>query len=267
MADKKTVLVFPAGTEIAFEIHAALCRSKFVRLIGGTSVPCHAEFVFETCVEGFPFADDPALVDFMNRVIDDYGVDYIFPAHDSTLLALSEARERLHATVIAPAKETVAICRDKNKTYAYLAGADYLPGFYDSADAVPSYPIFIKPAVGQGSQGARKIESREALDEALSDGVAGVDTVLPEPCGGQQRRIPGKVTVDLLVGGLQDIDADRGLPGHVSRLVCDGVDKGVFAHLVLPGRVDDAAVLGQLNVSAPGRLHDGDRQGGTLRIF
>ena len=171
MADKKTVLVFPAGTEIAFEIHAALCRCKFVRLIGGTSVPCHAEFVFENCVEGFPFADDPALVDFMNRVIDDYGVDYIFPAHDSALLALSEARERLHATVIAPAKETVAICRDKNKTYADLAGADYLPGLYESADAVPGYPIFIKPAVGQGAQGARKIESREALEEALSDGV------------------------------------------------------------------------------------------------
>ena len=168
MAEKKTVLVFPAGTEIAFEIHAALCRSKFVRLIGGTSVPCHAEFVFENCVEGFPFADDPALVDYMNRVIDDYGVDYIFPAHDSALLALSEARERLHAAVIAPAKETVEICRDKNKTYAYLAGADYLPGFYDSADAVPDYPIFIKPAVGQGAQGARRVDSPEELRRCLA---------------------------------------------------------------------------------------------------
>ena len=170
MAERKTVLVFPAGTEIAFEIHAALSRSKFVRLIGATSVPCHANLVFETCVEGAPYADDPALVDYMNRVIDEYGVDYIYPAHDSAMLALSEARDRLHAGLIAPAPETVRICRDKTRTYAFLAGADYLPAFYAGVEDVPAYPVFIRPAVGQGAQGARRIGSRAALEEALADG-------------------------------------------------------------------------------------------------
>ena len=37
MAEKKNVLVFPAGTEIAFEIHQALRYSKFVRLFGATA--------------------------------------------------------------------------------------------------------------------------------------------------------------------------------------------------------------------------------------
>ena len=43
----KNILIFPAGTEIAFEIYNALKYSKFVRLFGGTSVECHADFVFE----------------------------------------------------------------------------------------------------------------------------------------------------------------------------------------------------------------------------
>ena len=170
MADVKNILVFPAGTEIAFEIHDALKNSKFVRLFGATSVPCHAEFVFQTCVTGLPFVDDPALIPALNRVIDAYGIDYVYPAHDSALLRFSEERDALHAKVVAPARETVGICRSKTRTYRFLSGAPYLPAFYGSPDEIPGYPVFIKPAVGQGSQGARIIRDRSHLEEALSEG-------------------------------------------------------------------------------------------------
>ena len=170
MADVKNILVFPAGTEIAFEIHDALKNSKFVNLFGATSVPCHAEFVFQTCVTGLPFVDDPTLISALNRVIDAYGIDYVYPAHDSALLRFSEERDALHAEVIASARETVEVCRSKNKTYRFLSGAPYLPAFYLSADEIPGYPVFIKPAVGQGSQGARMIKDRTHLEEALSEG-------------------------------------------------------------------------------------------------
>ena len=171
MAEKKNVLVFPAGTEIAFEIHQALRCSKFVRLFGATSVSCHAEFVFARCFEGLPFAGEPGLIEALNRIIDENAIDYVYPAHDSALLALSRARDALHAEVVTSDPETVEICRDKNRTYAFLAGADYLPRSWTSAEDVPAYPVFIKPAVGQGSQGARRVDSREALDEALADGT------------------------------------------------------------------------------------------------
>ena len=170
MADVKNILVFPAGTEIAFEIHDALKNSKFVRLFGATSVPCHAEFVFQTCVTGLPFVDDPALIPALNRVIDAYGIDYVYPAHDSALLRFSEERNALHAKVVASARETVGICRSKTRTYRFLSGAPYLPAFYGSPDEIPGYPVFIKPAVGQGSQGARIIRDRSHLEEALSEG-------------------------------------------------------------------------------------------------
>ena len=171
MADIKNVLVFPAGTEIAFEINDALRYSKFVRLFGATSVPCHADFVFERCIEGLPFVDDPALIDALNAVIEEYNIDYIYPAHDSALLSLTLARDRLKAPVVTSPVETVEICRSKNRTYSFLEGADYLPAFYSSADEIPAFPVFVKPSVGQGSQGARKIEDRAHLDEVLAEGV------------------------------------------------------------------------------------------------
>ena len=171
MAEVRKVLVFPAGTEIAFEIHHALRYSKFVRLYGATSVACHADLVFENCVEGLPYVDEPGLIERLNQVIDELEIDYIYPAHDSAVLTLTREQERLHAPVVTSALETVEICRSKNLTYDYLRGAEYLPRFYACLDEIREYPVFIKPSVGQGSVGARRIDSRAALEEALADGV------------------------------------------------------------------------------------------------
>ena len=171
MAEVRKVLVFPAGTEIAFEIHHALRYSKFVRLYGATSVACHADLVFENCVEGLPYVDEPGLIERLNQVIDELEIDYIYPAHDSAVLTLTREQERLHAPVVTSALETVEICRSKNLTYDYLRGAEYLPRFYACLDEIREYPVFIKPSVGQGSVGARRIDDRAALEEALADGV------------------------------------------------------------------------------------------------
>lgn len=171
MADVKNILVFPAGTEIALEIHDALKYSKFVKLFGATSVDCHADFVFKECEGDVPFVDDPGLIDALNDIIDRHAIDYVYPAHDSALLRLTQEQARLHAPVVTSALETVEITRSKNKTYEYLAGADYLPASYPDADSVPAYPVFIKPSVGQGAVGARRIDSRAALDAALADGT------------------------------------------------------------------------------------------------
>lgn len=171
MAEIKNILVFPAGTEIAFEIADALKDSKFVRLYGATSVDCHADFIFAHCISGVPFVDAPELIPALNELIDTYHIDYIYPAHDSALKRLSDERELLHAPVIASAKETVAVCHSKKKTYAFLAGSPYLPQTFASAEEIPAYPVFIKPTVGQGSVGARRIDSRSALDEALREGI------------------------------------------------------------------------------------------------
>ena len=57
----KKVLVFPAGTEIAFEILNALKYSKFVELYGGISTDDHSEFVYKNLIKGFPYITPTAL--------------------------------------------------------------------------------------------------------------------------------------------------------------------------------------------------------------
>lgn len=167
----KNVLVFPAGTEIGMEIHSALKYSRFVKLFGGTSVPCHAELLFENCIEGFPFIDDEGFIDYLNSVIDEYNIDYIYPAHDSALMTMTLEQGNIHCPVVTSPLETVEICRSKNRSYDFLAGSFYLPRYFGGIEQVDGYPVFIKPTVGQGAQGARLISDRAHLAEALSDGV------------------------------------------------------------------------------------------------
>ena len=156
---KHRVLVFPAGTEIALEIHNALKDCKEFELIGATSVDCHAEMVFKNCVNGMPFVDDPGFIDALNNIIDMCGIEYVYPAHDSVLLKLTQNRWMVNAEVVTSSRNTVEVCRNKNLTYDRFRefGADFLPKTYKSPGEVDEYPVFAKPAVGQGSEGVRMI--------------------------------------------------------------------------------------------------------------
>lgn len=127
--------------------------------------------VFKTCIEDVPFVGRPGFIERLNQIIDELGIDYVYPAHDSACLALIEQRDKLHAPVVSSAVETVEICRSKNATYRFLKGASYLPRFYNGPEEVEDFPVFIKPSVGQGAQGARRIDDRAHLEEALASGV------------------------------------------------------------------------------------------------
>lgn len=162
------ILVFPCGSEIGLELHRSLKDIRFVTLFGASSAEDHGRCVYKNYIGGIPYITDPAFVDSLNEVIDKYGIDFIFPALDSVMAALSLERDRLHASLLTCGDSAVQICRSKARTYAALEGCDFLPKVYASADAVESYPVIIKPAEGQGSQGFLILHSREELDFALS---------------------------------------------------------------------------------------------------
>ena len=67
-------------------------------------------------------------------------------------------------------EKTTAICRSKKKTYEFFQGEDFITKIYGTAEEVDSFPVFVKPAVGQGSVGASKINNREELEAALASG-------------------------------------------------------------------------------------------------
>ncbi|WP_029322793.1 ATP-grasp domain-containing protein [Butyrivibrio sp. AE3004] len=161
---QKKILIFPAGTEIAFEIQNSLKYSKFVKIYGGTSASDHSEFTYENLITGFPFVDDANFLDFLNNVIDENEIDCVYPAHDSSCLFCSEHADEIHAQVIITDKTTTGICRSKKKTYEFFQSEEFIPETYATPDEVINFPVFIKPITGQGSVGARKIISRSELD-------------------------------------------------------------------------------------------------------
>lgn len=163
----KKILIFPAGTEIAFEILNALKYSKFVEVYGGTSADDHSEFVYKRLIKGFPYINDEGFLDYLNDVISKYDIDCIYPAHDSVSVFLSDNSDRINAQVIITDAFTTNICRSKKETYAFFSGESFIPRTFDSVEEISSYPVFVKPTVGQGSNGAKKISSRIELEIAL----------------------------------------------------------------------------------------------------
>lgn len=162
------ILVFPCGSEIGLEIHRALRDIRFITLFGASSVEDHGQAVYKNYTGDIPFISDEGFVDALNNYIDQNEIDYIFPALDSVILALSQNRERLHAEILTCPHETVEICRSKSKTYKALEGSKFLPKTYNDINEIENYPVIIKPAESQGSQGFMIIESENQLKYELS---------------------------------------------------------------------------------------------------
>ena len=166
--DNINILVFPCGSEIGLELHRSLKDIRFITLFGGSSVDDHGKFVYKNYIGDIPFINDPDFVDKLNEKLDENNIDFIFPAFDSVIVALIKNREKLHAKVLTCPDETVEICRSKSKTYAKLAGSDFLPLTYKSPDEIKQYPVIIKPTESQGAQGFMILENEEQLKYELS---------------------------------------------------------------------------------------------------
>ncbi len=177
------VLVFPCGSEIGLEIHAALRHAKDVRLHGASSVDDHGGFVYARHRRIETEARSPDFIEALNALIAEWGIDIVLPAHDDAIpvLATAVAEGRLHARAAVPDAETATVCRDKRLTYARLRHLGCVPAEVDADTG--AYPIFAKPAIGQGSQGAERVDdaARHAQLRAC-----GVDYVFSEYLPGQE---------------------------------------------------------------------------------
>ncbi len=165
------IMVFPCGSEIGLELHRSLKDIRFIDLYGASSVEDHGCFVYKNYIGGIPYINDPAFLDVLNKHIDENQIDFIFPALDNVIAMLSRHRDKLHAKLLTCSDETVQICRSKSKTYARLAGCDFLPGIYRTPEEVPAYPVIIKPTESQGAQGFMILETEKQLRYELGSRV------------------------------------------------------------------------------------------------
>lgn len=165
----RNVLVFPAGTEIGLEIYNALKHCKEINLFGaGQDVSNHAKFLY-THYYKLPSIHDDNWLDALINLCVTLKIDYIFPAYDDIIVALSKVKDKLPAAVISPSEKVCEITRSKSKTYAYLQDVVRVPLLYKNPEDVMQYPVFIKPDQGQGSLGVKKISNREELFSSLAE--------------------------------------------------------------------------------------------------
>lgn len=192
----KNVLVFPAGSEIGMEINNALKYSTHFKVFGLTSADNHAEYVFSECLRISEFYNEPGFLDALNRIIADHDIDYLYPADDDVQLFLVENAEKVDAVLVSAGLRTTAVCRSKMKTYQAFAGENFIPQTYASAESVKEYPVFVKPDVGQGAEGALKISDRAELEFAL-------------------REAPGRIICEYLCGEEYTVDCFTGRDGRL----------------------------------------------------
>ena len=164
---KKNVLVFPCGSEIGLEIHRSVSSSTHFKLIGGSSHDDHGKYVYESYVNNIPFVDDSNFIEHLNKIIKENNIDYIFPAHDSVVLRLAQAKSRMELAceVITSPIETCEITRSKGETYKKFISKIPTPVVYENSDYEKlQFPVFLKPDVGQGSKGTQLVSNQKELD-------------------------------------------------------------------------------------------------------
>jgi hypothetical protein len=157
---KINVLVFPAGEINAVELHDALATCVNIELYGASSIDRHGPYVFRNFISGLPFLQEDGFLDAFNMILKEYHIDAVFPTHDTVAAYLTEHREEIGAKIIAADRETAKVCRDKQLTYDLFAGEGFCPTTY-TEDL--EYPVFVKPRQGQGSKGAKLVETPEDL--------------------------------------------------------------------------------------------------------
>jgi hypothetical protein len=168
MKEPWRVLIFPGGTEIALELRQALGWCKEVELFSaGAPVSQHSSFVFKNHFE-VPMVSEKEWLPRLVELVDRNSISHIFPAHDDALLALSENAKKIRAKIVTSPLQTCRITRSKSATIKHFAEILAVPEIFETASAVSTFPVFVKPDCGQGSQQTAVAKNAEELKVLLA---------------------------------------------------------------------------------------------------
>ena len=166
---KYRVMVFPCGAENALEVNDALKYHVDIELWGGSSVHDHGSFAFSNYEGGLPNISEPAFIEKFNLILEKHDINYIIPTHDTVALFFSENRDFIKAAVISSNVQTALICRNKKITYELFRRSKFCPVVFDNIDSIKSYPVFVKPNVGEGGKNTSLVFEQELLSKLLNE--------------------------------------------------------------------------------------------------
>lgn len=163
----KKILVFPCGTEIGLAIYRSFKYSSYFKIYGASSIPDHGRFVYQNYIEQIPFIDSDDFIVEINKIIDQYKIDILFPAHDSVVLKCAKFAEQLHCKILSSPLQTCEIARSKLLTYKFFHDKISVPEVYNLSNLPNKFPLFLKPEIGQGAKGCIKACNKQDIVNAL----------------------------------------------------------------------------------------------------
>jgi hypothetical protein len=157
----KKILIFPCGSEIAREVLESLKDNKDYYLYGGSSVEDKGKYLpYGAFIDNIPYYYEENFIRQFSKILDEYGIDYVFPCHDDISLKLSQNKYGFNKTKIITHSSIInEICRFKDKTYDLFKDEEFCPRF-----EYKKFPRFLKPKNSNGSKGAKLINNKEELD-------------------------------------------------------------------------------------------------------
>jgi hypothetical protein len=162
------VLVFPCGSENAVELHDALSQQVNIEVWGASSRDDHGRYVFRNYVGDIPYLQSAEFLPALNEVLHRYHIDAIFPTHDTVAEFFGDHRNEIRGRVIMADAETAKICREKRRTHQLFENCPFAPRTYSNLDDVGTYPVFLKPNIGEGGKNTRCVATRQEAAHAIA---------------------------------------------------------------------------------------------------
>lgn len=165
MVEKVRVLIFPAGSEIAHDIHASLRYNLHVEVFGASGKADNARFIYD---QDHYFEDDfyvtkPEFVDKFNDLLVRNHIDIVMPTHDTIALFFAKNADKIKAKVLTSTYETALIAREKKLTYDLFRDTGLCPEIYNAPFDNLSYPVFLKPNIGEGAKRTVLCSDKESV--------------------------------------------------------------------------------------------------------
>lgn len=150
------------------ELRQSLAWCKNILLFSaGSPVSNHAPLVFARHFV-LPAVNQSGWLAELSNLVAAEQITHIFPAHDEALLTLAENAAQLKAKVVTSPLETCRVTRSKTATLRRLSGVIPVPQIFSTAAAVKTWPVFLKPDCGQGSQRTALAKNAGELAAALT---------------------------------------------------------------------------------------------------
>jgi carbamoyl-phosphate synthase large subunit len=162
------VLILSAAAKVLLvRAFAEAVRAHGGRVIAADLTPDNAALFEADGAVLLPRSDAAAFPEALATACRDHDIGLVVPTRDGELEAVADCRARLAAlgaTVMIASPEALGVCRDKRRFVRFCLDHGFAtPRTFAVGEAPDAFPVFVRPEVGAGGAGARRVDSAADL--------------------------------------------------------------------------------------------------------